>query len=87
MLGDTSFEVLCQNELAAENLEDNEVSAAKLEIPTAFEVLYQRNTWICNTGASGHSANSRLGAYNKRDSGSASIGHAGEALEKTVTID
>ena len=64
-----------------------EVSATKLEIPASFKILYQNDIWICDTGASSHSTPYRLGARNKRASGSASLGHAGEAVKATSTID
>ena len=64
-----------------------EVSATKLEIPASFEILYQNDIWICDTGASSHSTPYRLGARNERASGSASLGHAGEAVKATSTID
>ena len=76
-MGDRTFEKRYQGEVSAVQLEDNEISAGKLEIPTAFEVLYHNNIWICDTVASSHSTNIRLGAQNERDSGSASLGHSG----------
>ena len=59
-------------------LEDGEVSAAQLTIPTSFAVLQQTDIWICDTGASSHSTNNSSGGQNVKDRGSASLGHAGE---------
>ena len=63
------------------------MAAAKLDIPRSFEMLYQNDIWICDTGASSHSTNKKTGAENEKESRSASLGHAGEALEATSTID
>ena len=68
-------------------LEDGEVSASQLTIPTSFGVLQQTDVWICDTGASSHSTNSSSGGQNVKDTGSASLGHAGQALKATKTID
>ena len=68
-------------------LEDGEVSAAQLTIPTSFAVLQQTDIWICDTGASSHSTNNSSGGQNVKDTGSVSLGHAGEALKATKTID
>ena len=72
---------------AADELESNKVSVTMLDMPASFEILYQSDIWICNTGASSHSTNNRSGANNERDSGSTSLGHAGQVLETTITID
>ena len=56
-------------------LREIEVSAAKLDMPTTFEILYEDDVWICDTGASSHSTNNKLGARNEKNSGSASVGH------------
>ena len=76
-----------ESELSAEKLEEVEVSATKLDMPASFEILYQNDIWICDTGATSHLTPYRLGARNVRDSGSASLGHAGEAVKATSTID
>mmetsp|Transcript_12683 Transcript_12683/g.27426 ORF Transcript_12683/g.27426 Transcript_12683/m.27426 type:complete len:127 (-) Transcript_12683:424-804(-) len=65
----------------------SEVSVAKLDMPASFEILYQNNIWICDTVATSHLTPYRLGTRNIRDSGSASLGHAGEAMKATNTID
>ena len=78
---------LTESELSAEKLEEVKVSAAKLDMPALFEILYQNHIWICDTGARSHSTPYRLGARNIRDSGSASLGHTGEAVKATNTID
>ena len=67
--------------------ESQEMAATKLDMPKSFEMLYQTDIWICDTGASSHSTNNKIGAENERRSGSASLGHAGEAIEATLTID
>ena len=64
-----------------------EVSAQQLMIPTSFEMLSQQDIWICDTGASSHSTNDKSGATNEKNTGSASLGHAGQALKATMTID
>ena len=51
------------------------------------EILYQRYIWICDTGASSHSTNSRKGDKNAQYSGSTSPGHSGAAVEATITIN
>ena len=38
-------------------MEDGEVSASQLTIPTSFGVLQQTDVWIYDTGASSHSTN------------------------------
>ena len=63
-----------------------EVSAAKLYVPMSFEMLYDRDMWISDTGASSHSTNNKTGATNERKFGSASLGHAGKAVKATSTI-
>ena len=66
---------------------ETEMSAAKLEVPMRFEMLYESDIWIGDSGASSHSTNIKTGAVNKRQFGSASLGHMGEAVEATSTID
>ena len=63
------------------------MSASQLTIPTSFAVLQQIDIWICATGASSHSTNNSSGGQNVKDTGIASLGHAGEALKATKTID
>ena len=65
----------------------DEASVAKLEMGVSFDMLKDDEIWICDTGASSHSTNCITGASNQRDSGSASIGHAGQAVRATKTID
>lgn len=50
-----------------------------------FEMLYESDIWIGDSGASSHSTNNKTGAVNKQQFGDASIGHTGE--EDTRTID
>ena len=68
-------------------LEDGELSAAQLMVPTLFEILQQKDIWICDTSASSYLSNSSSGTHNVKDTGSASLGHAGQALKATKTID
>ena len=64
-----------------------QVAAAELEMPVSFDLLYADDIWIGDTGASCHSSKSKRGASNERSSGSASLGHAGEAVKATSTFD
>ena len=64
-----------------------EVAAAELEMPVSFDLMYANDIWIGDTGASCHSSKSKQGASNKRSAGSASLGHAGEAVKATSTFD
>ena len=66
---------------------DLELSAAKMEMPTSFEIRYESDIWICDTGASSHSTNDATGAKNIQDSGSPCLGHTGEAMKAVKTID
>ena len=63
---------------AAVELESNVVSVTKLDIPVSFEISYQSDIWICNT---------KSDAKTERDSGRMSLGHAGQVVEATSTID
>ena len=65
------------------------MSAAKLEMPALFDIIYQNNIWICGAGALIHSINSKIGAENirVRDSGSPSLGHSGQAVKAEKTIN
>ena len=65
----------------------DEVMAAKLQNVNSNELLKRNDIWICDTGATQHSTFSRLGAVNDRESGSASLGHSGEAVKAQRTID
>ena len=57
------------------------------EVPASMDVLRDANIWICDSGASNHSTNSDVGARNKRDTTSASLGHVGQAVKATSSID
>ena len=59
----------------------------KLMMPVSFELLKQEDIWICDTGASTHSTYNKGGATNERQTGSASLGHAGTAVKAESTID
>ena len=63
------------------------MSAAKLEMPASFEIIYQNDIWICDTGASSHLTNSKIGANNVRDSGSVSFRHSIQLVKAEMTID
>ena len=69
-----------------ENIVEIELSIAKLNMPAPFEILYENDMWIGDTGALSHLKNNKLGASNKRYLGSASLGYAGKALKATSTI-
>ena len=56
-------------------------------VPTSIKMLSQPDIWICDTGASSHSTNKKSGAKNERNTGSASLGHAGQAFKATMTVD
>ena len=56
-------------------------TADQLEMPVSFELLKQKDIWICDTGASTHSTYNKEGATNERQTGSASLGHAGTAVK------
>jgi len=58
-----------------------------LVMPVSFELLKQEDIWICDTGASTHSTYNKGGATNERQTGSASLGHAGTAVKAESTID
>lgn len=60
---------------------------AKLELPATIELLSQLGIWICDTGASCHSTYSPVGATNIRNSGISTVGHVGQAVATTKTID
>lgn len=64
-----------------------EVSAVELDMPATFEVLKEPDIWICDTGASCHSTYSLLGATNIRSSGVSTVGHTGEPITTTKTIN
>jgi hypothetical protein len=66
---------------------ETEMSAAKLDVPMCFEMLYESDIWIDDSGTSSHSTNYKTGAVNERQFGSASLGHTGEAVKATSTID
>ena len=57
------------------------------EVPASMDVLRDANIWICDSGASNHSTNSDAGARNKRETTSASLGHVGQAVKATSSID
>lgn len=53
----------------------------------SFDLLRDDSVWICDTGASNHSSNSKVGARNERQTYSSSLGHAGEAVEAKCVVD
>ena len=56
-------------------------------MPTSFEILYESDIWISDTGASSHLTKDATGAKNIQDSGSPSLGHTNEAMKAVKTID
>ena len=54
--------------------------SAKLDMSMSFELLYESDIWICDTGPSNHSTNNKLGKTSAKCSGSASLGHTGVAV-------
>ena len=50
-----------------------ELLAAEMELPATFELLYESDIWVCNTGASSHSTNNDVGATNVQNSGKPSL--------------
>ena len=60
---------------------------AQLEKQAVFDTLFNKDIWICNTGASSHLTNKIDGATNIRDLGTPSLGHAGTAVDALKTID
>ena len=56
-------------------------------MPTSFEILYEGNVWICDTGASSHLTNDASETKNVRNSGSPGIGHTSESVKAYKTID
>jgi hypothetical protein len=71
----------------AEEAKEVELMLAKLELPATIELLSQLDIWICDTGASCHSTYSPVGAINIRNSGISTVGHVGQAVATTKTID
>ena len=41
-----------------------ELSAAEMELPATFELLYESDIWVCDKEASSHSTNNDVGATN-----------------------
>ena len=72
---------------SAVNMGETEVSAGKLEIPMCFEMLYDGNIWIGDSGISSHSTNNKTSAVNEQLFGSASLGHNLKAMNATCNID
>jgi hypothetical protein len=72
---------------SAEDAKEVELMLAKLELPATIELLSQLDIWICDTGASCHSTYSPVGAINIRNSGISTVGHIGQAVTTTKTID
>ena len=52
------------NKVAVNDGVELEFSAAKIEMPTSFNILYEGDIWICYIGASSHSTNDATGAKN-----------------------
>ena len=71
----------------AKTLEALMATIDQLEMPVSFELLKQTDMWICDTGASTHSSYNKEGATNERQTGSASLGHVGTAVNAECTVD
>ncbi len=63
------------------------MSVTKLDKPMHFEMLYESDIWISDSGTSSHSTNNKTDAVNERQVGSVSLGHTREAVKATTTID
>ena len=61
---DLPYWQVCNLESAIINGE-TEVSTAKLDVPMHFEMVYESDIWIGDSGASSHSTNNKMGAVNK----------------------
>ena len=57
------------------------------KVPATMDILLEANIWICNSCASCHSSNFDAGARSKRETTSASLGHVGQAVKATLSID
>ena len=64
-----------------------EVELAGIEKHAAFDTLFDKDIWICDTGGLSHLTNTLNGATNVGDSGTPSLGHTGTAVKATKTID
>ncbi len=51
-----------------------------------FDMLYESDVWIGDSGASSHSTNNKTGAVNEQQFGSASLGHTRKAVKATSTF-
>lgn len=52
-----------------------------------LDMLKQVEVWVCDTGATHHSCNSKEGAINERPASSSTLGHAGNAVKEESIID
>ena len=77
---------VCNLEIMVINGE-TEILAGKLDIPMCFKMLHESDIWIGDSGASSHSTKRKKGAVNKRQFGSASLGHTREIVNATSTIN
>lgn len=64
-----------------------EYAISDTEMGISFDVLAQEDIWICDSGASVHTTNSKKGAVNERPSQSVSIGSSGPAAAAHSTVD
>ena len=60
---------------------------SKVDVPMTMDILSEDDIWICDSGASSHSTKSEVGARNKKDTLSTSVGHTGPAIKATSSID
>ena len=63
-----------------------EVLTARAETGTAIDVLYEKDVFIADSGASSHSTFTKEGASEEKQDQTATIGHSGEAVESTSTL-
>ena len=71
---DQRYGQACNLESAARKGE-TEMLVAKLDVPMCFEMLYESDMWIGDSGASSHSTNNKAGTVNERQFGSVSWAH------------
>ena len=52
---------------------ETEVLVSKLDVPMPFELFYESDIWIGDSGAPSHSTNNETGAVNEREFGQALV--------------
>lgn len=56
-------------------------------MPSQFEILYEPDIWIADTGATNHATRFNNGAINIREGGIGSVGQTGNAVDIEQTFD